>query len=60
MKIEKDNMIPYLDVLITSPEEGNFLTSVFRKSTFTGLLLNFIIIAALAQWILSLNFCHGS
>ena len=41
MEIEKDKMIPFLDVLITSPEEGNFLTSVFRKSTFTGLLLNF-------------------
>ena len=41
MEIEKDKMIPFLDVLITSPEEGNFLISVFRKSTFTGLLLNF-------------------
>ena len=34
-------MIPFLDVLITSPEDGCFLTSVFRKATFTGLFLNF-------------------
>ena len=41
MEIEKDKMILFLDVLITSPEDGCFLTSVFHKATFTGLFLNF-------------------
>ena len=41
MEIEKDKMIPFLDVLITSSEDGRFLTSVSRKATFTGLFLNF-------------------
>ena len=41
MKTEAENKIPFLDILITSPEKGDFHTSVCRKNTFTGLLLNF-------------------
>ena len=36
-----ENKIPFLDILITSSEKGDFHTSVYRKNTFTGLLLNF-------------------
>ena len=36
-----ENKIPFLDILITLSEKGDFHTSVYRKITFTGLLLNF-------------------
>ena len=41
METEVKNKIPFLDILITSSEKGDFHTSVYRKKTFTGLLLNF-------------------
>ena len=41
METEVENKIPFLDILITSSEKGDFHTSVYRKNTFTGLLLNF-------------------
>lgn len=41
METEVDKRIPFLDVLITSTEEGFFSTSIYRKSTFTGLFMNF-------------------
>ena len=41
MEIEVDKKIPFLDVLITSTKEGWFSTSIYRKSTFTGLFMNF-------------------
>ena len=40
METEKEKTLPFLDVLITS-SDNDFLTSVYRKSTFTGLFLNF-------------------
>ena len=40
MEAENEKKLPFLDVLITSSENG-FLTSVFRKATFTGLFLKF-------------------
>ena len=33
--------LPFLDIHIDKNNEGNFLTSVYRKTTFTGLLTNF-------------------
>ena len=40
METEIEKKLPFLDILITS-SKNSFLTSVFRKSTFTGLFLNF-------------------
>ena len=40
METEKEKTLPFLDVLITS-SENTFLTTVYRKTTFTGLFLNF-------------------
>ena len=40
MEKESENRLPFLDVLIDN-NQVPVLTSVFRKSTFTGLLLNF-------------------
>ena len=38
-EMEKDNCLPFLDVLI-SKVDGRFKTSVYRKKTYTGLGLN--------------------
>ena len=40
MKKESENRLPFLDVLIDN-NQVTVLTTVFRKSTFTGLLMNF-------------------
>ena len=40
IETENEKKLPFLDVLVTCSENG-FLTSVFRKSTFTGLFMNF-------------------
>ena len=40
METEVNKRIPFLDVLISS-EKGFFSTSIYRKSTFTGLFMNF-------------------
>jgi len=41
MEPEKNNSLPFLDVLVT--REGNkFTTGIYRKDTFTGLGLNFM------------------
>ena len=40
MEKESENMLPFLDVLIDN-NQVPVLTTVFRKSTFTGLLMNF-------------------
>jgi len=41
MELEKNNSLPFLDILIT--REGNkFTTNVYRKETFTGLGLNYL------------------
>ena len=40
METEYDSKLSFLDVVITS-SDNSFLTSVHRKSTFTGLFLNF-------------------
>ena len=39
-KNELHNQLSFLDVLITR-KDGRFLTSVYRKSNFTGQYLNF-------------------
>ena len=39
--VEKDFELPFLDVQITR-HNGKFCTSVYRKSTFTGLGLNYL------------------
>ena len=39
--LENDFKLPFLDILITR-QNGNFITSVYRKATFTGLGLNFL------------------
>ena len=40
METERESKLPFLDVYITR-ETGSFVTSVYRKSTFSGLGLNF-------------------
>ena len=40
MDTEMDDQLPFLDILV-SRSDGNFVTGIFRKSTFTGLGLNF-------------------
>ena len=40
MEKESENRLPFLDVLIDN-NQVPVLTTVFRKSTFTGLLMNF-------------------
>ena len=40
MEKEQDNKLPFLDVLVTSTEQG-FRSSVYRKPTFTGKYLDF-------------------
>ena len=42
METEVNKCIPFLDVLITSTNDGTITTSVYRKSTFMGLFLNFV------------------
>ena len=41
MEIEQQGVLPFLDVSISKSGEGNFETTTFRKTTFTGLLINF-------------------
>ena len=41
METEVNMSIPFLDVLITASSDGIFKTSVFRKTTFMGLFMNF-------------------
>ena len=40
MEKEKDNKLPFLDVLVTRKEQG-LRSSVYRKPTFTGQYPNF-------------------
>ena len=37
---KKDEQIPFLDVNVFR-ENGNFVTNVYRKETFTGVYINF-------------------
>ena len=41
MEKESNKMLAFLDVCISNKDPCNLLTSVYRKSTFTGLLTNF-------------------
>ena len=41
METEVNKKIPFLDILIKMSETGEFVTSVYRKSTFSGLFMNF-------------------
>ena len=40
MDVEENNQLPFLDISV-SRHNGEFMTGIFRKSTFTGLGLNF-------------------
>ena len=40
MEAESSNQLPFLDILV-SRSNGQFMTGIFRKETFTGLGLNF-------------------
>ena len=42
MEMEESSKLPFLDVLISPSDEGYFKTSIYRKSTFTGLFTNFM------------------
>ena len=39
-EVEKNNQLPFLDILITK-DKTNFLTNVYRKTTFTGQYLHY-------------------
>ena len=41
MEKEKEGVLAFLDVLIKKEVDGSFVTSTYRKPTFTGLLTNF-------------------
>ncbi len=45
MEVEDKGQLPFLDVLISKPSandhQGSFITSVYRKTTYTGLLTNY-------------------
>ena len=41
MEEEENGKLPYLDVLISKLDDGNFHLTTFRKPTNTGLLTNF-------------------
>ena len=41
VETEKDNHLPFLDVLITRTEDELINTTLYRKPTFTGLYMNF-------------------
>ena len=45
METEESGQLPFLDVLLSkqsvSDRQGSFITSVYRKKTFTGLLTNY-------------------
>ena len=41
MELQVNKTIPFLDILISS-QDGSFRTSVYRKSTFMGLFMNFM------------------
>ena len=41
MELEVNKTVPFLDILISS-QDGSFRTSVYRKSTFMGLFMNFM------------------
>ena len=42
METEVNNKLPFLDVLLDNSNPPSLVTSVFRKSTYTGLLTNFL------------------
>ena len=41
MEKELNRKLPFLDVLIDNSDTNSFLTMVYRKKTFTGLLTNY-------------------
>jgi len=41
MEKERNRKLPFLDVLIDNSDTNSFLTRVYRKKTFTGLLTNY-------------------
>ena len=42
METEVNHKLPFLDVLVDNSNPPSLVTSVFRKSTYTGLLTNFL------------------
>ena len=53
-EIEKDNKLPFLDMIITKEDSG-ISSSVYRKPTFTGLGLNFF---SFIPYIYKINSIH--
>ena len=47
METEVNHKLPFLDVLLGNSNPPSLVTSVFRKSTYTGLLTNFLSFAPL-------------
>ena len=47
METEVNHKLPFLDVLLDNSNPPTLVTSVFRKSTYTGLLTNFLSFAPL-------------
>ena len=39
---ENNGKLPFLDIDIEKSEEGGFITSIYHKSSYTGLLLNYL------------------
>ena len=37
IEFEQDNATPFLDILFTRKQDSTFMTSIYRKRTFTGL-----------------------
>ena len=37
IEFEQNNTIPFLDILVTRNQNNTFMTSIYRKQTFTGL-----------------------
>ena len=37
IEFEQNNAIPFLDILVTRNQNNTFMTSIYRKKTFTGL-----------------------
>ena len=42
MELEENDCLPFLDVLVRRTTEEQFITSVYRKKTFTGQYINFL------------------
>ena len=42
LETENNNTLPFLDVNIIKQDNGNFITNIFHKKTYSGLLTNYL------------------